>query len=203
MLRTCCHNMRRQRSSSSRWIASPMTLNNNHYRRMMASSVAVPSPSSATTTTVKGARRVLSGIQPTGDLHLGNYLGAISNWVALQPPSVSSSNTASSSTAPSNTSSSSSAPRLAEGDRALYCIVNLHAITIPQPPATLLSSTRDMAAALLACGIDPARSTLFAQSALGGYHGELTWLLGCSTPMSMLKQMTQYKVGDLISSSYA
>jgi tryptophanyl-tRNA synthetase len=83
---------------------------------------------------------------------------------------------------------------LVTGDRALYCIVNLHAITIPQDPKQLLSSTRDMAAALLACGIDPRRSTLFAQSSLGGYHGELTWLLGCSTPMHMLQHMTQFKV---------
>ena len=107
------------------------------------------------------SEQIFSGIQPTGSLHLGNYLGAISNWVALQPPS-----RASPAASASTTGSGSSANNEVNDaiDRSLYCIVDLHAITIPQDPMTLKQSSREMAAALLACGIDPKRSVLFVQS---------------------------------------
>ena len=108
-------------------------------------------------------RRVFSGIQPTGEFHLGNYLGAVKQWVQHQ------------------------------GERINYfCIVDLHAITVPQDPATLVHQTRSMAAMLLACGIDPNKSTLFVQGHVSA-HSEATWLLNCVTPIGWLERMTQYK----------
>jgi tryptophanyl-tRNA synthetase len=108
-------------------------------------------------------KRVLSGIQPTGGLHLGNYLGAIRQWVDGQ------------------------------GDRENFiCIVDLHAITAVQEPAELREHTRRLAALLLACGIDPERSTLFVQSHVRA-HAEACWLLTCVTPLGWLERMTQYK----------
>ena len=107
--------------------------------------------------------RVLSGIQPTGNLHLGNYLGAIANWAAMQ-----------------------------DAYECLFCVVDLHAITMFQDPAALRSGTRDMTAALLASGIDPAKSVLFAQSAVP-QHAELGWVLGCTARMGWLNRMTQFK----------
>ncbi len=107
--------------------------------------------------------RVLSGIQPTGDLHLGNYLGAIKRWVDGQ------------------------------GEKENFiCIVDLHAITVDQEPESLRASTRQMAAMLIACGIDPARTTLFVQSHVRA-HAEASWLLSCITPLGWLERMTQYK----------
>lgn len=108
-------------------------------------------------------KRVLSGIQPSGNLHLGNYLGAVRNWV-----------------------------RHLDERESLICIVDLHAITVPQEPQALLSNTRRMAAQLIACGIDPARCTLFVQSHVRA-HTEATWLLMCQTPLGWLERMTQYK----------
>ena len=108
-------------------------------------------------------KRVLSGIQPTGSLHLGNYLGAIRNWVAMQ-----------------------------DDYECLYCIVDLHAITQPFDPRALADDTREMAAALLAAGIDPARSVLFAQSAVRA-HTELAWILNCVARVGWLDRMTQFK----------
>lgn len=107
--------------------------------------------------------RVLSGIQPTGNLHLGNYLGAIANWAAMQ-----------------------------DSHECLFCVVDLHAITLFQDPASLRSATRDMTAALLASGIDPARSVLFNQSAVP-QHAELGWVLGCVARVGWLNRMTQFK----------
>ena len=107
--------------------------------------------------------RVLSGIQPTGNLHLGNYLGAIRNWVAMQ-----------------------------QSHQCLFMLADLHAITIPQDPAALRQNTREMAAALLACGIDPKQSVIFPQSAVS-MHAELAWILGCHTPLGWLNRMTQFK----------
>lgn len=109
--------------------------------------------------------RVLSGIQPSGNLHLGNYLGALRHWVALQ-----------------------SRP----DHETLYCIVDLHAITVFQPPEALRRQVRELAAAFLACGIDPAKSVLFAQSAVPG-HADLQWILSCHTPLGWLNRMTQFK----------
>jgi tryptophanyl-tRNA synthetase len=107
--------------------------------------------------------RILSGIQPTGHLHLGNYLGAIQNWVKLQ-----------------------------NDYECLFCIVDLHAITVPQDPAALRQSIRQTAAAYIASGIDPKKSIIFQQSAVSG-HSELGWLLMCLTPLGWLNRMTQFK----------
>ena len=107
--------------------------------------------------------RVLSGVQPTGNLHLGNYLGAIRNWVRMQD----------------------------EHD-CFFCIVDLHALTTEQEPSSLRASTRAIAAAYIAAGIDPARSVIFNQSQIAG-HCELAWLLGCLTPLGWLNRMTQFK----------
>src|SRR5471030_824801 len=108
-------------------------------------------------------QRVFSGVQPTGNLHLGNYLGAIRNWVPLQDQA-----------------------------ETIFCIVDLHAITQPQDPAQLRAQTREVTAACIAAGIDPERSIIFNQSAVAG-HSELGWLLGCYTPLGWLNRMTQFK----------
>ena len=107
--------------------------------------------------------RILSGMQPTNQLHLGNYLGALKNWVALQD----------------------------KGEN-LFCVVDLHAITQPQDPAALTASTREVAAAYLAAGVDPKRAIIFVQSHVSA-HAELAWILGCFTPMGWLNRMTQFK----------
>jgi tryptophanyl-tRNA synthetase len=124
------------------------------------------------TTTVAEARartgrpvrpRVLSGIQPSGNLHPGNYLGAVKRWVERQD----------------------------EFDN-YFCIVDLHAITVPQEPAALRRNIRELAAFYLAAGIDPERSTVFVQSHVPA-HAELGWILNCLTPMGWLERMTQFK----------
>ena len=107
--------------------------------------------------------RVLSGIQPSGDLHLGNYLGAIRNWVADQD----------------------------EHD-ALYCVVDLHALTLEIDPADLRARTYDTALDLLAAGLDPERCTLFVQSHVV-QHTQMAWLLECTATMGELQRMTQFK----------
>ncbi len=109
------------------------------------------------------APRVFSGIQPSGEPHLGNYIGAIRNWVADQ-----------------------------ERYDNYFCIVDEHAITVPYEPAEMRSRVRELAAVLVACGIDPERSVLFVQSHVPE-HTELTWLLICNTPMGWLERMTQFK----------
>ena len=106
---------------------------------------------------------IFSGIQPSGELHLGNYLGAVRNWVALQ-----------------------------DKYRCFFCVVDYHAITQPFEPAEMQRRVRDMAADLLACGIDPARSTLFVQSAVPE-HTELAWALSAVAPHGELGRMTQFK----------
>ncbi len=108
-------------------------------------------------------QRVLSGIQPTGNLHLGNYLGAIRNWVADQ--------------------------RQYEN---FFCVVDLHAITAPHNPATLAADTYTIAAIYLAAGIDLQHAHIFIQSHVSA-HSELTWLLNCLTPMNWLEDMIQFK----------
>jgi tryptophanyl-tRNA synthetase len=107
--------------------------------------------------------RIFSGVQPTGNLHLGNYLGAIRNWVALQ-----------------------------HDFECIFCIVDLHALTLPQEPAELRAATREVAAAYLAAGIDAERCTIFNQSMVSA-HAELAWLLACLTPLGWLNRMTQFK----------
>lgn len=110
-------------------------------------------------------RRVFSGVQPTGAPHLGNYLGAISLWVAMQ----------------------------AEYE-AVFCIADLHALTTPETvrPAHLRATVRETAAVLLACGVDPARAILFVQSRVPA-HAELAWLLSTVTPVGWLERMIQFK----------
>ena len=106
---------------------------------------------------------VFSGIQPSGELHLGNYLGAVRTWVELQ-----------------------------KSYRCFYCIVDYHAITQPYEPAEMPRRVREMAIDLLACGIDPERATLFVQSAVPE-HTELAWALASVTPFGELGRMTQFK----------
>src|SRR5438128_8695389 len=108
-------------------------------------------------------KRIFSGAQPTGNVHLGNYLGALRNWVALQ-----------------------------REYESFFCIVNLHAITLPQEPKVLAAKTRELARIYLAVGIDPNVSTVFVQSDVAE-HAELTWLLNCVARMSELERMTQFK----------
>ncbi len=107
--------------------------------------------------------RVFSGIQPTGNLHLGNYLGAIRKWVTMQ-----------------------------DAHECIYCVVDLHAITVAQDPATLRNGIREMAAALMASGIDPDRAILFQQSQVRA-HAEIAWVLMCTARVGWLNRMTQFK----------
>ncbi len=107
--------------------------------------------------------RVVSGIQPTGDLHLGNLLGAILRWVRMQ-----------------------------EEAECLFFLADLHAITVYNDPTKLRANIREMAAALLASGVDPAKSTLFAHSQVPE-HAELQWILGCTARIGWLNRMTQFK----------
>ncbi|WP_338447239.1 tryptophan--tRNA ligase [Pelagerythrobacter marensis] len=111
--------------------------------------------------------RIVSGIQPTGNLHLGNYLGAIRNWVRMQDA-------------------------LEEGDECLFFLADLHAISMPHDPAALHRATLEMVAALVACGIDPDRSVLFNQAQVPA-HAELQWLLNGTARMGWLNRMTQFK----------
>ncbi len=108
-------------------------------------------------------KRIFSGAQPTGELHIGNYLGALRNWVDLQ-----------------------------DEYESFYCIVNLHAITLPQDPKVLRQKTLDLARIYLAAGVDPQKSTIFIQSDVPE-HAELTWILSCISRMGELERMTQFK----------
>ncbi len=108
-------------------------------------------------------KRIFSGAQPTGELHIGNYLGALKNWVALQ-----------------------------NEYESFYCIVNLHAITLPQDQSILRQKTLDLARIYLAAGIDPEKATIFIQSDVSE-HAELTWILSCISRMGELERMTQFK----------
>ncbi len=111
--------------------------------------------------------RVLSGIQPTGDMHLGNYLGAVRHWVLAQDD-------------------------VDTPEDALYCVVDLHAITVAHDPEVLRARTRTTLMLLLAAGLDPTRCTLFVQSHVP-QHTELTWILNCVATMGELRRMTQFK----------
>ncbi len=108
-------------------------------------------------------KRVFSGIQPTGEIHIGRYLGAIRHWAAMQE----------------------------EYDN-IFCVVDLHAITVPQDPRLLQGRTREFAGLLMAAGIDPARSIIFVQSHVAA-HAELAWILNCFIPMGWMYRMTQFK----------
>src|SRR6202035_2618038 len=107
--------------------------------------------------------RVLSGIQPTGSPHIGNYLGALKNWAKIQYDYYS-----------------------------IYCIVDLHAVTVYQEPRELRAKIEELAGMLLAIGIDPAHSALVVQSSVAA-HAELAWMLTCVTPVGWIERMTQYK----------
>ncbi|WP_421789507.1 tryptophan--tRNA ligase [Hyphobacterium sp.] len=111
-----------------------------------------------------GPERILSGMQPTGGLHLGNYLGALVNWVALQD----------------------------RGAECFYCVVDLHAITMPHDPKSLPDAVRRAAAAYIASGVDPEKSAVFAQSAVPE-HAELAWVFQCVARLGWLERMTQFK----------
>jgi len=108
-------------------------------------------------------QRIFSGMQPTGNLHLGNYLGALKNWVKLQ-----------------------------DSHECFYCVVDQHAITLPQDPEALRKATREVACAYIAAGIDISKSTLSVQSSIPA-HTELGWILGTRTPLGWLNRMTQFK----------
>ena len=110
-----------------------------------------------------GRPRVLSGVQPTGALHLGNWLGAIRNWVELQ-----------------------------HDHDTFFCVVDLHAVTVPHDPQRLAEDTLTTAALYLACGLDPELCTIFVQSQVSA-HSELCWLLNCVTPLNWLERMIQFK----------
>ncbi|MGE3334694.1 MAG: tryptophan--tRNA ligase [Rhodospirillaceae bacterium] len=107
--------------------------------------------------------RIFSGIQPTGNLHLGNYIGAIRNWVAMQ-----------------------------KDYECLFCVVDLHAITVWQDPAALRRATREVAAGMIASGVDPEANILFVQSHVSG-HAELAWVFNCVARLGWLNRMTQFK----------
>ncbi len=107
--------------------------------------------------------RIFSGVQPTGDLHLGNYLGAIRNWVRLQ-----------------------------KDYECLFCVVDMHALTVWQEPNSLRSNTREVVAALLACGVSPDQNIVFNQSQVSG-HAELAWIFNCVARIGWLNRMTQFK----------
>ncbi len=109
------------------------------------------------------AKRIFSGAQPTGNLHIGNYLGALRNWVAFQ-----------------------------HDYDSFYCVVDLHAITVPQDPKQLAAKTREVARIYLAAGVDPSVSTIFVQSDVKE-HAELAWVLNCVARISELERMTQFK----------
>ena len=111
-----------------------------------------------------GPKRSFSGLQPTGGLHLGNYLGALKNWVALQR----------------------------EDADCFYCVVDMHAITVAHDPAVLAGQVRNVAAAYVAAGVDPERSTIFAQSSVAA-HAELAWIFQCVARLGWLERMTQFK----------
>ncbi len=114
------------------------------------------------------SKRVVSGIQPTGNLHLGNYLGAIRNWVRMQNEVA------------------------RDGGECFFFLADLHAITVYNEPAQLRANVRSMAAALIAAGVDPDKSTLFNQAAVSA-HAELGWILSCTARIGWLNRMTQFK----------
>ena len=111
-----------------------------------------------------GVKKIFSGVQPTGNLHLGNYIGAIKNFVDLQN----------------------------ENNECIFCVVDLHAVTVKQDPKILKQNIRETAATFLACGINPEKSIIFNQSSVSA-HSEVSWLLSCVARMGWLNRMTQFK----------
>ena len=115
------------------------------------------------TSSYAGPNRVFSGVQPSGSLHLGNYLGALKKFAKLQ-----------------------------HEEDCVFCIVDLHAITVPQNPAMLADQTREIAAAYFAAGVDPQKAIVYAQSSVRA-HSELAWYFNCVARVGWLDRMTQYK----------
>ncbi|XP_010251889.1 PREDICTED: tryptophan--tRNA ligase, chloroplastic/mitochondrial isoform X2 [Nelumbo nucifera] len=131
--------------------------------RCYCSSVSVSEPKSSETSSITVKKRIVSGVQPTGSIHLGNYLGAIKNWISLQ-----------------------------NSYEALFFIVDLHAITLPYDAQLLSKATKNTAAIYLACGIDTSKASIFVQSHVRA-HVELMWLLSSATPIGWLNRMIQFK----------
>jgi tryptophanyl-tRNA synthetase len=130
---------------------------------LVEAQTSVVSQASGNSAEASMKKRVFSGIQPTGNIHLGNYLGAIRNWVATQ-----------------------------KEFENIFCIVDLHAITLPIDPQELHSNSRKLAALYLACGLDPKHCNFFIQSHVR-QHAEASWIMNCFTPMGWLNRMTQFK----------
>lgn len=157
-------------SSSSRRATAPMI-------RLLATAETTAEPAAVPKKPRTITKRILSGVQPTGSLHLGNYLGAIRQWVEFQDVHAE--------------------PTVDEDGNTIvtenfFCVVDLHAITMPHDPKELGESTKASAALYLAAGIDPAKSRVFVQSHVPA-HSELSWLLNCITPMNWLERMIQFK----------
>ncbi|KAL3351460.1 hypothetical protein AABB24_019849, partial [Solanum stoloniferum] len=131
--------------------------------RCFCSSVAVSEPVNSESSSSPVRKRIVSGVQPTGSIHLGNYLGAIKNWIRLQ-----------------------------DTYETFFFIVDLHAITLQYEAQQLLRATRDTAAIYLACGVDPSKASVFVQSHVRA-HVELMWLLSSATPIGWLNRMIQFK----------
>jgi len=132
------------------------------------SSISAPEPPKIRRTVGISNRTIFSGIQPTGIPHLGNYLGALRQWVKLQDEA-------------------------SKDDQLLFSIVDLHAITVKQDPAVLTQNKKDLFVSLLAIGLDPKKSVIFEQSRVP-QHSELMWILSCNASMGYLGRMTQWKV---------
>ena len=145
-----------------------MSLISRHLRRQLRSANVSPQRFNSTTTTAAAPKVIFSGIQPTGVPHLGNYLGALRQWVDIQD---------------------SAAP----DTKLIFSVVDLHAITQALPPDQLRQWKREMLAAILAIGIDPKRSIVFEQSRVM-HHAELMWILSCGASTGYLSRMTQWKV---------
>lgn len=146
--------------------------------KLFMSTETEASPSETAAPLKTRTRRILSGVQPTGSLHLGNYLGAIRQWVNFQ---------------------NEECEPIIDEEKGVkivtenyFCVVDLHAITMPHDPTELEESTLASAALYLAAGIDPSKSKVFIQSHVPA-HSELSWLLNCATPMNWLERMIQYK----------
>ncbi|XP_050211702.1 tryptophan--tRNA ligase, chloroplastic/mitochondrial isoform X2 [Mercurialis annua] len=153
--------LRRKCIRSSRLLVRPNASYATALRCHCSVSAAEPASPPASSSSVK--KRIVSGVQPTGSIHLGNYLGAIKNWIALQ-----------------NTY------------ETLFFIVDLHAITLPYDTQQLAKATRDTAAIYLACGVDSSKASVFVQSHVRA-HVELMWLLSSATPIGWLNRMIQFK----------
>jgi tryptophanyl-tRNA synthetase len=144
------------RGGARPWLGAQQGLRGKRHHAMWPGTVARKE-------TMPFKERVFSGVQPTGNLHLGNYLGAITKFVALQ-----------------------------ERYDCIYCVVDLHAITVWQDPAELARSTREVTATFIACGIDPQKQIIFNQSQVAE-HAELAWVFNCIARMGWLNRMTQFK----------